>query len=861
MAGASLFQGNIEVIQEDTVIGWLFSPLGTCRPLLFVDTVPATLLEEHIPRPDVAKALGVAEAMGFAFRLPRAGENSVLSLFCVSSHGVSFIGRKTLGIPVYESSFVSQVERAKEIASKDKAVAIVCWDGAHNPVGRAKVLYDIVAQHHPAVLFTYLHREFGGRLWPPLINDDMALVAIPWEERSPCHEYIQRSGIFFDTVWICKPRLPSFSLASLVARPSARIIVDIDDDEEAFIAVQTARTAYNTPGLNVSRELLSAVPARTVASVTLQQRYGGTLVRHARARRLFPRPEEHTVKKIGFIGTVRHHKHIVALAKAIRIIQYTAGIPLEFHVYGDIQPPEELERLQANGAIVKRYVPLREHIQDIAALDVVVTGFPAHDTSGQAITTMQVPAKIFDALAAGVPVATPDTPAIADIRNVAGVYPFTLQTFATQIIRALHHTKPVTLPADATLEGAYAAYEQAYALAKPVPELHALLPHPLSSPQSSETLVLLWKQHDAGLYGRRVDQIARSYVRQYPEKRVLILELLAKLPVQSHVPPDSNDVGDEYRDEYTDERGRKEDFLLRKCHGVESHGILYKTLVYGREDDLPSLLFRYFVQQALLPDTTTLVLFPILQELHVLEDLLRPYKKIVDVVDNQLSWAEDDGRKVFVLEQYYRLFAHARTVIFNCEPARRFFETRHFLDTTQSVLCIPNWYTLPPAPQKEFAPLPGRHIWYSGNMNDRIDWALLQSIAELPSVRLHLAGTAQRVPEQFDALLRKPNVLYHGVTTEQETLDLLSSMHVALVPHVLDDVSRYMNPMKLAMYQCVGIPVLCPKGLAKASKKVFVYENTDEALGYLTDEDLWQVKRQPSKRPSKAESQYISLLA
>ena len=40
------------------------------------------------------------------------------------------------------------------------------------------------------------------------------------------------------------------------------------------------------------------------------------------------------------------------------------------------------------------------------------------------------------------------------------------------------------------------------------------------------TLLLIWKQHDAGLYGRRIDQICRSYQTLHPDHRIIVLEIL-----------------------------------------------------------------------------------------------------------------------------------------------------------------------------------------------------------------------------------------------------------------------------------------------------------------------------------------------
>ena len=81
-------------------------------------------------------------------------------------------------------------------------MAVVCWDGAHNPIGRAKVLADVAALSRPTVLVTYLFDEFGGTLWPPLRSADLCIVTIPWKKRDLYHAALRAAGLVFYTIWI-----------------------------------------------------------------------------------------------------------------------------------------------------------------------------------------------------------------------------------------------------------------------------------------------------------------------------------------------------------------------------------------------------------------------------------------------------------------------------------------------------------------------------------------------------------------------------------------------------------------------------------------------------------------------------------
>lgn len=855
----NLLQGNLDEIHGDVLHGWLFCALSAARPALFVDDVPATLIGERIPRPDVRTAIAIAEdEVGFAFRLPRVRETAVFSLYGVTPEGVFLVERKKMGIPVWENNFLSQARQAADIAGQKGAVGIVCWDGAHNPIGRAKVLYEVTSRRRPAALFCYLHREFGGSLWQPLLNTNMSIVAIPWERRRWCHQILHRYGMVFDTIWICKPRLPSFMLAAALAHDQTRLILDIDDDEDAFIASSAGCAAYSAPGQGLARTLAADIQSRTIVSPTLQARFGGVIVRHAREKSLC-RSARATgdIHRLAFIGTVRPHKNVHALAKALKVIKFSHSLPLELHVYGVVQPPEQRLELEANGVVLRDFLPMRDLPKRLAEMDAVVTGFPprAGDEAAKNISMCQVPAKISDALAAGLPVLTPDIPAIADLRGICGVYPFTTDNFCERLTAALRHDQTISLPLEFTLDGAYTAFEESERQARPSRLLRALLPCGTQTASAAPALVLIWKQHDAGIYGRRVDQLARSYKRRFPDHTVCLLELY---------PESTNLRTRDGTDDFADEEALKQDFLERKRHGLEMDGILLKTFWYAEARELREAFFAFFVQRGLYPENTLIVLFPIIQDMALITDLLRPYRSVVDVVDNQLSWAEDDTRRNFLLEQYFTILAPARHVVFNTDIVRDFFAHEHFLDAVPDVRTIPNWYSPPDDAVFTGRAAPGRvrRVFYSGNMNDRMDWELLGFLAGHSEVCLHMAGTARRATNELDALLKRGNVIYHGVTTERETLALLQCMDAAIVPHRLDHVSIFMNPIKAQMFMSAGVPVLCPEFL-DIEGNALRYRNAGDCLRKLLSLETKSMRRKAGrKKPQALESEeaYLRLL-
>jgi glycosyltransferase involved in cell wall biosynthesis len=428
----------------------LAKPWSDCPPLLMVDGFPA-----EVP-------LSPADHM----RTPGARAGADVVLFGFADGTFSKLDQTALPEPAIETGFLSQLARAVSISRQTGAVAVTCWDGAHNPIGRAKVLYDVVSRKRPAIIISYLFQSFGGSIWQPLMNESCEVLTIPWERRHIYERAIRRSGISFDTVWICKPRLPSFLLASIVAAPNARMILDFDDNEEEFSRSSSSETSFHGRlTINLARKLTDALPARTVASQSLQEAFGGRMVRHARdpyEGATVPVPKKPDVPvKVGFIGTVRQHKRILEAASAIDRFSKSRGQPVKFHVYGDIRPKSLATDLGKLGVALKSNIPMHDLQSELAAFDVILTGFPGRDPRDLEINRFQISSKIGDALAVGRPVLVPDSPSTRDLASIPGVFLFDSKNFEARLQEAIGFQGPIALPELFTIDGAYSNFAAA----------------------------------------------------------------------------------------------------------------------------------------------------------------------------------------------------------------------------------------------------------------------------------------------------------------------------------------------------------------------------------------------------------------
>ncbi|MEH7830336.1 glycosyltransferase [Gemmobacter denitrificans] len=810
-------RGRLLPLQDGRITGWIAGADPGIVPVVTLDgrPLPGLRFPVELPREMLPRLPG--HVFGFALEgrgLVRGGQ---LALQAQGPQGREMLDDICLETGRPETGFIAQLEAARRIAAQPGAIAITCWDGSHNPIGRAKVLFDVARHRRPAIILSYLHRDFGGTLWPPLMDSDAVLLTLPWEGRHRHEAAIRQSGLRFDTVWISKARLPSFRLAALVSHPRTALMLDFDDNEDQFSRSDHARDrAHGVAALNLAADLAARIPARTAASITLCNDFGALMLRHVRTpppARPAAMAAPSAALAVGFVGTVRKHKRLIEAAAAVKAFSATTGIAAQLHVLGDISPDSMVQELTQAGVVVGGKVPSGDLATRLAGFDVVLSGF-SPEAEDNAVTRYQISSKIGDALAVGKPVLVPQSPSVQDLAHVPGVFLFTPDSFTASLMQALSFSAEIGLPETFTVEGAQVTLETAEALACAAARAGTALAgldyladpaDPLAGEAGRPVLVLFWKQQDAGLYGRRVDQIARGYRAAHPGHRVIVLEMM-------HADQEKDLHGLEGR--FLSEAGHLLDLAARKRRGhVDRDGVEYRQITYPTDDQAARCLESWLVDEGVLPINTVMVLFPILPVHDRLEPILAAYPQLVDVVDNQILWGSlNDLRRRQRSAQYLRLLDGRAQAVFNSEANLHFFRTAGYLAPETETAIIPNWYQLPAgvrtAPEPD-RPQDGLHLLYSGNMNDRIDWDLMARIAALsPALRLHLVGTAARSIGPLLALLESPNVIYHGPLDETQVLALIRHIDLAIMPHLVDEASAYMNPLKVHMFAAMGLPVL-----------------------------------------------------
>lgn len=350
--------------------------------------------------------------------------------------------------------------------NKRKRVAICGWSLAHNAAGRAYTLANIYETFADVEIIGSLFPKWGCELWEPIRNTTFQYHSFVVESENRFLEQAMAlvAAHPYDIVHLSKPRIPSIFFGLLYKLIwNATVLMDIDDEELAFVKADQPVSVHaflhefgrlpelkNLPGKEWTRlavGLACEFDALTVSNGALKSRYGGEIIGHARdprslslgtelresSRRAFGiRPDQ---KVVLFLGTPRPHKGLLEVARAIQSLRRDDII---FAIVGSFDVSCQGFKAQLESVTGVRYLfvenqPFEELPRILSMADCcALLQDPGHPCS-----EFQMPAKLSDALAMGVPVIATPTPAMADVIDASAVMPATEENLAVQLASAL----------------------------------------------------------------------------------------------------------------------------------------------------------------------------------------------------------------------------------------------------------------------------------------------------------------------------------------------------------------------------------------------------------------------------------------
>ena len=797
-------------------------------------------------------------------------------------------------------------------ATAARKVVVVGWQLADNAVGRAYVLADMLHADHATEIVGPLFGPEGVDLWEPLRTTDLPMRSFTGGAmRSFLTRSVAfAADVDCDVAYVSKPRLPALLLALLIHhRTGCGLVLDIDDHELSFFAgaegvaldeavmrvaaQESGAKGTLVPGMDdadadagddvqgpsggdsawstladadrpdgalwtsVAETLIATFEDRTVSNAALRARYGGLVVRHARDETVFrPDPalrarirDEFSIsasdRVVLFMGTPRRHKGLERLVAALHRVDDPR---LRLVVVGTISDRGMQRDLLAFPKARISLFP-NQPWQRLPEISQIADGVCLLQDPDSPIARYQIPAKLTDALAVGVPVATTRVAPLADtppsvvtyidddealdrwLRTVAAGeadaaeaegriawfheelgYRVNRARIEAAVDRCLARPR-VWKPAWTAL---FAALNRCYGVGLPeeppawagASRGAAEIPAPAVRRPAALDLVCFWKQNDTGLYGRRHDMLMR-YLRQSERVRSL---LVFDAPIRVAVVEKASHRGPGAP---LDHAKLTADATIRRFLELEDErDVRRRVFVYG---DKPGQSFygrtldtlegyADYVSQQLPPRSGARRLawaWPVAAHFAELCETVGFDEVVVDLVDDERAMTQNADRRAVLETEYRRTLARADVIFANCETLRD-----RFPDYRDAIRVVPNACEMPgeavTGVPHDIAHLPGPIIGYVGNLRSRIDVSLVEALAlRHPEWSIVLVGSAHGSPEVL-RLQGLQNVHFLGPRPYRDAQDYIRRFDVAIMPHLRNALSDSMNPLKLYVYVALG---------------------------------------------------------
>ena len=197
-----------------------------------------------------------------------------------------------------------------------------------------------------------------------------------------------------------------------------------------------------------------------------------------------------------------------------------------------------------------------------------------------------------------------------------------------------------------------------------------------------------------------------------------------------------------------------------------------------------------------------------------------------DAVDDwrEHPMAEDIGDRI---DAGYRAAREATTVTANSGRLGQPLAADYGLDPVPVLNGVDLDLFSRPAPEAPPGLPAGPFLAYVGVVQERVDLALLETLAHGSGLPVVVAGPAS--PEDV-ARLERAGVIVLGPIHHDLVPGILRRAAVGLVPHRVNEFTTSMDPMKLLEYLAAGLPVVTTPlpGVAELSARVFVADGPSE---------------------------------
>lgn len=672
-----------------------------------------------------------------------------------------------------------------------------------------------------------------------------------------------------DIVHVVKPRLSSLVLGHLIRqRNKCRMLVDLDDRELAYVvprepagldevlaAMESGDKSLETPESDLwtrfAETLLVEADMTTTSNVALQKRFDGFLIRDARDEAIFePANYDRRLTReafgygpndrvILFDGLGLQHRALLEVASALERIGDPRFVICAIGAQDDALLAHRLQAFRSIRVDLRPAEPPYRMAELFNIADAVAI-LPDPDHPSSAFRLSQ---SLASALAMGVPVLTRITPALHDIALSAPFTPvfdetsldLALMSLGHPHQRSAQHARDYFLSEmsygvnAARLDKAYEAVTRRARAASPLLDktidilsgkIDLDVSQPLRRPalrraDPPRDLVFLWKQNDSDLYGRRSDMLVRQMLYSGKVRRIIHLDAPIGLDELEQLAEASvGQVAHHGGAIYSNTVRR----ILRQADtpGLVRRTFLHRgktaaTRAFGRtvpDRGSYSDFVRQLMKDEKIQPNPLLWISPIAPDYAAVMEVLEPQLIVADLIDDQRVFpGSSQAYRRNADAAYEAVLQDADIVLANCEPLRVAFS-----HLRSDIHLVPNGSDIARediVADIEVASLPRPIIGYVGNLRDRINLPLLERIAKAyPEGSVVLVGTTHGRSEFNDLAARNPNVRLLGIKPYPQALGIIKAFDAAIMPHLKNEQTDRMNPLKLYVYASVGTPTV-----------------------------------------------------
>ena len=222
---------------------------------------------------------------------------------------------------------------------------------------------------------------------------------------------------------------------------------------------------------------------------------------------------------------------------------------------------------------------------------------------------------------------------------------------------------------------------------------------------------------------------------------------------------------------------------------------------------------------------------------------------------NELSTVKNADKQLIDQEKY--LMANADIVFTNGESLYELkkqihnnvhyfpssVDERHFSKALQNI-SIP----------ADIGDIPSPIAGFYGTIDDRLDLNLLKQTAQkLPDVSVVMIGPVRKIEES--TLPQASNIYYLGAKCYDELPHYLKAFDIAMMPFVLNDTTKYINPAKTLEYMAARKPII-------STKIVDIARNCNNCINLIetADEFATAIQDLANKDLKNLESDYRKVL-